>query len=201
LAWDYPFDEMMTYYKHLPALYRSAVLYDTIPPVKILTEIYYHPGINIQGRAIHRIAVRTVILRGRDLLMVHSANVGDYKFPGGGVNEGESYEQALARELREECGASLLSVDGELGAVIEYNIPMEAEFDVFKMTSYYYFCQTEDGFGAQKLDDYERDLGFKPVWVNIDDAISANHSLLDSQTPPNWLRREIFVLEHLRQAL
>lgn len=129
--------------------------------------------------------------------MVHSANVGDYKFPGGGVEKGESHEQALARELREECGASLLGVDGELGAVVEYNHAKEAEYDVFKMTSHYYFCRVGEDFGAQNLDDYERDLGFKPVWVEIDFAVSINRTLLNLTVPPEWLRREIFVLEHI----
>jgi hypothetical protein len=92
-------------------------------------------------------------------------------------------------------------VDGELGAVIEYNFAKEKDFDVFKMTSHYYFCQAGDDFGVQKLDDYERDLGFKPVWVDIDFAISSNHSLLNSHTPPEWLRRENFVLEYIRQLM
>jgi 8-oxo-dGTP pyrophosphatase MutT (NUDIX family) len=145
--------------------------------------------------------VRAVIRRGRELLMVYSANVGDYKFPGGGVDDGESHEQALAREVREECGASLLSVDGELGAIIEYNFAKEKDFDVFKMTSHYYFCHAGDDFGAQTLDDYERDLDFKPVWVDIDFAISTNQSLLDSDKPPEWLKREIFVLQHIRGTI
>jgi 8-oxo-dGTP pyrophosphatase MutT (NUDIX family) len=191
---------MMTYYRTFTS-HLSIYLYDTIRPVKILAEIHRRPGINIQGRTVHRTAVRAVILRGRDLLLVFSSTVGDYKFPGGGVNDGESHEQALARELCEECGAHLLSVDGELGAVIEYNIPLEAEFDVFKMTSHYYFCQAGDGFGAQKLDEYEKNLGFKPVWVDIDNAISKNKSLLNSDKFPEWLRREIFVLEYLKQLL
>ena len=169
-------------------------------PVKILAEIHRRPGVNIQGKTIYRTAVRAVILHGQDLLMVFSSAVGDYKFPGGGVDDGESHEQALARELCEECGASLLSVDGELGAVIEYNFAKEKDFDVFKMTSHYYFCRVSDGFGAQKLDDYERDLGFKPVWVNIDDAISTNKALLNSDKTPEWLRREIFVLEYINAA-
>lgn len=145
--------------------------------------------------------MRAVILRGLKLLMVYSANVGDYKFPGGGVDAGESHEQALARELLEECGASLLSMDGELGAVIEYNFAEEKNFDVFKMTSHYYFCQTGGDFGAQNLDDYEKDLGFKPVWINIDEAILANRLLLDSDKFPQWLKREVFVLETIRQNL
>jgi len=169
--------------------------------MQILTEIHRAEGINISGKTVHRTAVRAVIQRGRDLLMVYSTKVGDYKFPGGGVDLGETHEQALARELREECGASLLSVDGELGAVIEYNFAKEKEFDVFKMTSHYYFCQAGDDFGTQKLDDYERDLGFKPVWVDIEDAISNNRALLALPTSPDWLRREIFVLEHIRQAM
>jgi hypothetical protein len=106
----------------------------------------------------------------------------------------------MRRTLREECGASLLSVDGELGAIIEYNLAKEKEFDTFKMTSHYYFCKINEGFSEQNLDDYERDLGFEPVWVDIDDAISTNRSLLNSDKAPEWLKREIFVLEYIRTA-
>ncbi|MBI5822705.1 MAG: NUDIX domain-containing protein [Chloroflexi bacterium] len=167
--------------------------------MQILTEIHRTEGVNTNGKVIHRTAVRAVILRGRDLLMVYSSKVGDYKFPGGGVDAGETHPQALARELLEECGASLLRVDGELGAVIEYNFAKEADFDVFKMTSYYYFCEVVDGFGLQKLDGYEKDLGFKPVWIDVDRAISINRSLLNLDKTPQWLQRELFVLEHIRR--
>ncbi len=69
------------------------------------------------------------------------------------------------------------------------------------MTSHYYLCQVEDDFGAQKLDGYEKDLGFKPVWIDIDDSILANRLLLDSDKIPEWLKREIFVLEYIRKNL
>jgi 8-oxo-dGTP pyrophosphatase MutT (NUDIX family) len=167
----------------------------------ILAEIHRNKGINIHGRTIHRAAVRAVIHRGRELLMVYSANVGDYKLPGGGVDNGESHEQALRREIGEECGALLVEFGESIGAVIEYKIPVEAEYDVFKMTSHYYLCRVDDGFGAQKLDGYEKDLGFKPVWVDIDEAISTNQSLLNSDKIPEWLKRELFVLNHIRQLL
>ena len=169
--------------------------------MNILTEIHRAEGINTHGKTVHRTAVRAVILRGPELLMVYSSNVGDYKFPGGGVDIGETHQQALARELLEECGASLLSVNGELGAVVEYNFAEEKEYDVFKMTSYYYFCQIREEFGSQKLDGYEKELGFQPLWINIDKAILLNRSLLETDEIPYWLRREIFMLEYLKRSI
>lgn len=168
--------------------------------MKILTEIYRTEGLDVSGKTIHRTAVRAVILRGQKLFMVYSANVGDYKFPGGGVDVDETHEHALARELQEECGATLLSVDDELGAIIEYDVAKEPEYNLFKMSSYYYFCQIGDDFGVQILDDYEHDLGFQPVWIDIKDAIEKNRLLLDTKNPPQWLKREIFALEYLQRS-
>ncbi|MCC7187367.1 MAG: NUDIX domain-containing protein [Anaerolineales bacterium] len=167
--------------------------------MSILTEIHRAGGIDVRGKTVHRTAVRGVILRGRDLLMVYSSNVGDYKFPGGGVNNGEAHTQALRREIREECGMSLERVGEEIGAVIEYNIPKEPEYDVFKMTSHYYWCELTDGFASQKLDPYEVELGFKPVWIKIEEALRVNKIMLGSDRIPEWLRREIFMLEYLDQ--
>jgi 8-oxo-dGTP pyrophosphatase MutT (NUDIX family) len=165
-----------------------------------LAEIHRSEGIDIHGRAIHRHAVRAVILRGQELLMIFSANVGDYKFPGGGVDEGETHAQALVREVKEECGMSILQVGEEICRVVEYDLPVEQEYDVFKMTSYYYQCEVQDGFGLQKLDDYEVDLGFVPAWINLDGAIQINKSLLNSLNPPEWLQREILVLEYIKRT-
>ena len=131
--------------------------------------------------------------------MIHSSNVGDYKFPGGGVNAGESHEQALHREFQEECGTSITCIGSGIGAVIEYDFATETDYDVFKMTSYYYPCDVEDGFGIQHLDAYEVELGFKPVWIDIERAIQLNKTLLHAEKTPEWLRREIFVLEYIRQ--
>lgn len=169
--------------------------------MNILTEIHRSDGVNIKGKVVHRTAVRAVVLRGRELLMVYSSNVGDYKFPGGGVDVAETHEHALARELLEECGATLRSVDGELGAIIEYDHAAEDDFDVFKMTSFYYFCRVGNGFTAQTLEGYEHDLGFQPVWIDIKDAVEANKRLLSLKEPPEWLKREIFALEHIQRTV
>jgi len=174
---------------------------DKILSMHILTEIHRRAGINTEGKTIYRTAVRGVILRGGNLLMIHSSNVGDYKFPGGGVDEGETQAQTLSREIQEECGASLTRIGRKIGAVIEYNLPMENDYDVFKMISHYYECEVSDSFGLQKLDECEKDLGFKPIWIDTGNAIQLNKALLHSNKAPEWLRREIFILEYIQQNL
>lgn len=167
--------------------------------MRLLKKMIRNPGINSDGRMIFREAVRGVILKGRTILMIFSSKDGDYKFPGGGVDAGERYEDALAREISEECGAKVLSIKGELGKVIEYDKPAEEDYDVFKMISYYYLCEVDPDFGEQSLDQYEKDLGFTPVWVDIDEAIRKNQILVDSGSFQRWTPRELFVLKYIKK--
>lgn len=51
----------------------------------ILTQITHDPGLNITGHSMQREAVRGICMLGSRLLMIKSEKVGDYKFPGGGV--------------------------------------------------------------------------------------------------------------------
>ncbi|HEX5943106.1 MAG TPA: NUDIX domain-containing protein [Anaerolineales bacterium] len=174
---------------------------DKIPVMKILTEIHRSPGVNIQGKTVYRTAVKGVILRGRTLLMVYSSKVDDYDFPGGGLHEGETHSQGLYREILEGCGMSVAYVGPEVGVVVEYDVPIEPGYDVFKMTSHYYQCEVQDGLVQQKLEDYEQELGFTPVWVDLDHALQRNRTVLHSDNAPKWLKKEVFVLEYIRRSI
>lgn len=171
--------------------------------MQLLKEIYRTQGMELGGRTFHREAVRGIILQQGKLLMVYSVQNGDYKFPGGGVQPDESHDDALRREIREECGARLMDIERPFGKVIEYDVPVEQDYDVFQMTSYYYLCQTDQALGEQQLDPYEAALGFRPGWVELEDALRANAAVLRAGLPgtPRWTRREVFVLGQVKNRL
>jgi 8-oxo-dGTP diphosphatase len=167
----------------------------------VLKEIVQAPGLHKGGRTISRQAVRGIIFDGKKLLLIHSAVNGDYKFPGGGVEQHETFEEALIREIQEECGLVVTNIVGALGCVVEYRCPVEDDYDVFKMTSRYYFCRVGSNSVEGCLDRYEADLGFRPVWVDIEAAIQTNEEIICTRPDraPSWIQRDTFVLNYLME--
>ncbi len=143
-------------------------------------------------------AVRAVIRRGDLLLMVHSRVAGDYKFPGGGVEPGESAHQALVREVSEECGRTLTQVGDVFIRAVEHRDAREPGA-FFRSQSDYHRCDVGDEVHDQRLDDYEHDLAFTPVWVALDEAIRVNQRVLASGNAQTWVPRETRVLGALRR--
>jgi 8-oxo-dGTP pyrophosphatase MutT (NUDIX family) len=149
------------------------------------------------GPMIERTAVRGVLFRGPDLLLLRSRH-GDYKFPGGGVEPAESFEQALRREFREECGYDGVVVGPELATTREEVPAIDVEYDVFAMTSYYFTCSGGVPGAAQDLEGYEAELELTPQWVSVAAALAANQQVLASGVGVmRWLVREVAVLEWL----
>ena len=167
--------------------------------MKLLKEIFHNQAVNRYGQTIAREAVRAIIIENQTLLMVFSQKNGDYKFPGGGIEVGESHAVALTREVEEEVGRQVTEVLKPFGKIIEYDLPIEKEYEVFKMTSYYYWCSVGDWLGIQNLDMYEKELGFTPVWVEIDAAIQTNKALLQDayRFSPRWVSRDLEVLQQI----
>lgn len=54
---------------------------------------------------------RAIIIKDKKLLLVTGYNAGYYWTPGGGIEEGESPEEALHRELQEELGVKITSLE------------------------------------------------------------------------------------------
>lgn len=152
------------------------------------------------GNVNFRKAVRAIIIKDKKILMVHSKNK-DYKFPGGGIKKDEGYIEALKREVEEETGYVCSSIGKQIGIVTEKSKDKYVNNRIFKMISYYYFAEVLNIRKPQKLDPYEAKLQFKPEWINIDEAINNNESIisLGKESTPNWIFREIYVLKKIKE--
>ena len=141
-----------------------------------------------------RYAVRGVIHYGNKLLMVQT-NRGDYKFPGGGKEEGETDQEALLREIAEETGFVDVNIGPELGKTFEQNIDTESPLpqwnaernsdgepvvEYFQMESHYYECWLMSEKRAPGImDDYEEKLGFHGTFVTVEEAYKQNTKLME----------------------
>ena len=160
-----------------------------------LTLVFGGPDPRPAG-VVNRTAVRAVIRRGGELLMIHSPVAGDHKFPGGGVEEGESLVEALAREVREECGRSLTRIHG-VHLVVDERRPARDPGWVLQMTSIYVSCEVGAVEHEQQLDDYEADLEFRAGWVAPREALRVNEELHRAGGAQPWVAREAEVLRYL----
>lgn len=159
--------------------------------------IYRREDLPKTGATVHREAVRAIIFRGRKLALLETVK-GDIKFPGGGIEAGESPKQALEREVREECGISMLDIADCFVETIEWDKPQERDYTLFRGVSRYYFCTTSDDFGMQTLDVYEEAWGLRPVWLSLEEALERCERALQQDHPFFWVKRALAVLRLLQ---
>ena len=150
------------------------------------------------GRALVRPSVRAVIIRNGKVAMVHSLKYDYYKFPGGGIEDGESLIDALIRETAEEAG---LAVDKasirEYGYVHRVQKSDRDDADLFIQDNYYYICDANEERIPQRLDDYEAEEGFTLEFADVSRAITTNRESDHGPKDRNMLEREAKVLEML----
>jgi 8-oxo-dGTP pyrophosphatase MutT (NUDIX family) len=148
---------------------------------------------------IYRTAVRAIIMKQDKVLMVYSEKAKEYKFPGGGIEKDEPRDIALRREVIEEVGREIKSVNEPLGYVDQlYNDIYDAD-KYFYQRSYYYFCEINEGYHGLKLSETELAMRFLPRWVSLDEAIRVNQEKIDTNNEYPWTERELYVLTLLRR--
>ena len=113
-----------------------------------------------------RIAARAVVFDANgEIALQHMTKQDYHKLPGGGVEEGESVEAGLARELAEEIGCTVGNVR-ELGIIEEFRDERELHH-----ISYCFAADVTGEKSAPNPDEGEVAAGAEAVWLGLEDAI------------------------------
>lgn len=127
-----------------------------------MTEIINHYSPAFRGNVKKtRVSCRGILIKDNKILLSHEVNGDVYMSPGGGVEEGESFEECCIRELQEETGYIVKPLN-HIFTVNEYI------FDEL-FVSQYFTCEII-GTGEISLTETEIDHGITPEWVELSEA-------------------------------
>ncbi|MCR5309510.1 MAG: NUDIX domain-containing protein [Bacilli bacterium] len=153
---------------------------------------------DLNGKIFVRPSARSIIIKDNKIFMVHSLKYDYYKFPGGGINEGESKIDALIRETKEEAGLIVIPESiKEFGMVHRIQKGVRFDCDTFIQDNYYYLCEVVDGVFDQNLDEYEADERFTLEYVDSKIILEANRKPNHGPKDPIMIEREARVIELL----
>ena len=150
------------------------------------------------GTTAIRPSVRGIIIKNNRLAMIHSLKYDYYKFPGGGIENGEDPIEAMIRETQEEAGLKVIpETIKEYGYVHRIQKSDDDPSECFVQENYYYLCDIAEGMVSQNLDDYEKQESFQPEYVEPALAIEKNRKVTESPFIRTMAEREALILEML----
>ena len=141
-----------------------------------------------------RIAARAVLFHNNKVALMHVRKYQYYKLPGGGVENGESIQDGLFREVLEEVGCTI-NIVGEIGTIIEYRSQKEE-----LQTSHCFLAQVVKK-GRSQLTKEELDEDYVLLWVDLNEAIM----LIKESKPTNYVgkfivKRDLCFLEKAKSS-
>ncbi len=147
------------------------------------------------SKHIPRTAARAIVLNKGNIALIHISKHKYHKLPGGGVDPGESIQEALAREMLEEVGCTI-RVLGEVGEIIEHRT-----HENMVQTSHCFLAEVVKE-GKPEFTPEEIEEGIELSWVPLDNAIE----MIKKEWPDDYggkfiVKRDLFYLQKAKELL
>ena len=149
-----------------------------------------------------RVVARALVMNEQGLFALHrlagTDTIGDrnyYETPGGGVDEGESIIDAVARECREEIGFDVEVIE-EIAVVHDfYNVISR------KNENHYFLCKTKSNYIGTNFVSQGDTLIAETLFLPLDEVIRCYESQSDVMLSKIVKDRELPVWSHLKDLL
>ena len=143
-------------------------------------------------------SARSIIIRDGKVAMIHGMKYDYYKFPGGGIEQGEDHAEAMIRKNREETGLVVIpETVREYGLVHRIQKSDSDPTEILVQDNYYCLCNAEETLVSQQLDGYESKEDYRLEFVDPDAAILKNSRDIHDLYNPMMFQREARVLNIL----
>ena len=114
-----------------------------------------------------RYGARGILLDDNNQVAIINKKVkNEYKLPGGGIEDGETKEEAFLREIYEETGC-LAEIIDFLGITIE-----EKNKNNFKQVSYVFVAKVLKNTSKLHLTEKEKNEKTEVLWTNLNDGLN-----------------------------
>lgn len=150
---------------------------------------------------LEKYTIRGIVVRDGKIAMQCSRD-GEFKIPGGGMEPGETYLQALAREVQEETGLFIIPQKAvELGEITEIRKDIFDDRKKYICHSLFYFCEETGEEVPIHLTKSEIAKGYYLKWATPQEIYEKNIAV---EKDP-WIIRDTafirMILEHRFEVL
>lgn len=129
---------------------------------------------------IKRVGARGIVLKQDKIALFYKKNMNEYKLPGGGVENGESPEDAFIREVLEETGCKV-KIISKLGTIEELK-----GMTNFYQLSHVFLAEVVEDTHELYLTTKEKEEGAELLWVSIDEAIEKIDNCFNNLKPSTY---------------
>lgn len=109
-----------------------------------------------------RIACRAVLIKDGKILMTYEKNTEQWMIPGGGLEDGESEEECVVREIAEETGYRMKPSSCML-EINEY-------YEDWKWVNRYFIGEII-GDVQRNPTEQEKEVGMEPRWISVEEIM------------------------------